>query len=841
MKLRPLTGWFSNYTKGDVLAALPPLFLALTVNILILIIPPPALITRSLFNFRLDVAVLLVIFLGLVFSRKGIAWDTVSLTMSLILFSIPLIYKWQTAGFYGYLIGGLLPWSDAAGYYSGAQHLIYDGYLTTWATRRPLFGGFLAVLLSVTGNNLQVTLALLAILNGLAVFFAAREIQKIHGSWIAATFLMICYGYYCAHAGITASEQLGLCLGSLGLAFFIRGTQNESIRSVAFGLLLLTIALNARAGAFFILPVIILWLGINYNKTIGWRKSMALGIAVVTFGMLGNLFIAKTIGAPDAVPFSNYSYTLYGLASGNEGWSQVLKDHPDVKEQDVLGLALEKIRDNPTLFIIGILRSYRDYFTTSYGPFSFLGIVNDKGNLGNLLLMLLTFVALVIAVVRRKQRGYSLMLAAFLGIFLSVSLVPPRDANFMRIYAATIPFTAYIASMGFSIFEGPLKQRGFPAEIPGMRGNDQDLLLPFSLILLIISFIAPLFVKVSSHPHRPGASASCSPGKEQIGFLLGNGSSVRLADDNRLSESYLPLIRVTDFGNGTAAGPYSYPKLMETLLGLNPGQTISIGLYPQKTGQVEGGYLVTNRALKPGAHQICATISQDAELSGFFFDDSPPEINIVSDDFSILHQNPELTRSMRNLYGVGILLIFVFALASYFGVMSTSSAAKRLFLLEGIVLIFVSVLVYLHAHALFFIGWEINPLNTKTTTHRGGYSYEIPLGTDWMSRKELGESPAIIYEDGIPLKYPNTPPFSVDRRGKGRFSIEGGKVILSSSDNSDPRTNGRRYEIYWPTMIDPLIQTICYILTAVFLLLLYSHHVDQTRGSFPQGTSVFRR
>jgi hypothetical protein len=93
----------------------------------------------------------------------------------------------------------------------------------------------------------------------------------------------------------------------------------------------------------------------------------------------------------------------------------------------------------------------------------------------------------------------------------------------------------------------------------------------------------------------------------------------------------------------------------------------------------------------------------------------------------------------------------------------------------------------------------------------------------------LGESPAIIYEDGIPLKYPNTPPFAVDRRGKGRYSMEGENLILSSSDNSDPRANGRRYEIYWPIPISPLVRTICYILTAVLLLLLYLHRINQAK------------
>ncbi|HET9905828.1 MAG TPA: hypothetical protein VFQ23_04290, partial [Anaerolineales bacterium] len=118
MKLKQLTGWFSNPSRREILPALAALFIALAINVVVLIIPPPALITRSLFNFRFDVAVLIITFLALIFSRKGIAWDTISLTLTLVLFSVPLIYKWQSAGFYGYLIGGLLPWSDAAGYYS---------------------------------------------------------------------------------------------------------------------------------------------------------------------------------------------------------------------------------------------------------------------------------------------------------------------------------------------------------------------------------------------------------------------------------------------------------------------------------------------------------------------------------------------------------------------------------------------------------------------------------------------------------------------------------------------------------------------------------------------------
>ena len=232
--------------------------LALT---LVILIPPPASLTSIFYNFSVQVGLLLVIFLGLAFAKKGILWDTVNLILILVLFSLPLIYKWQTAKFDGVMFGGLLPWADANGYYTGAQRLMEGSYLTEFATRRPLFTGFFTILLVATRNNLQVSLAILAALNGLATFLAAREIQKAHNAFVAAGFVAICYWYYCAIAGTAMTENLGFCFGTIALAFLIRGIERNKLGKIGYGLFLLTIALSIRAGAFFILPALLLWVG----------------------------------------------------------------------------------------------------------------------------------------------------------------------------------------------------------------------------------------------------------------------------------------------------------------------------------------------------------------------------------------------------------------------------------------------------------------------------------------------------------------------------------------------------------------------------------------------------
>jgi hypothetical protein len=151
------------------------------------------------------------------------------------------------------------------------------------------------------------------------------------------------------------------------------------------------------------------------------------------------------------------------------------------------------------------------------------------------------------------------------------------------------------------------------------------------------------------------------------------------------------------------------------------------------------------------------------------------------------------------------------------------------FLFGSIVLIFAGITVFLHSNAFYFFDWERKSLDMKEAVYEGGYSYKLPLGINWMDRKVLGESPAIVYEDNVPLKRPNSTQFSTNKLGKGRYSIQDGNLIISASDNSDPRTNGRRYELYWPVPISLTLRRISYALAtiSVFFLLLQLRKLNQ--------------
>lgn len=60
-------------------------------------------------------------------------------------------------------------------------------------------------------------------------------------------------------------------------------------------------------------------------------------------------------------------------------------------------------------------------------------------------------------------------------------------------------------------------------------------------------------------------------------------------------------------------------------------------------------------------------------------------------------------------------------------------------------------------------------------------------------------SPIMVYEDGKPLGPAHSSFADVSKQGGGRFShLKDAQFVFSSSDNSDPNTNGRSYWLVLP-------------------------------------------
>lgn len=70
------------------------------------------------------------------------------------------------------------------------------------------------------------------------------------------------------------------------------------------------------------------------------------------------------------------------------------------------------------------------------------------------------------------------------------------------------------------------------------------------------------------------------------------------------------------------------------------------------------------------------------------------------------------------------------------------------------------------------------------------FFFHIPFDSDGVPRSTLA-----VYEDGKPLGPGHASPRAVRHEGHGRFAHLRYMLLFSASDNSDPRSNGRRYTI----------------------------------------------
>src|ERR1035437_7236996 len=113
--------------------------------------------------------VLPLVFLGiyLAYLIPGSPGKIIIFMATLSLFSLALAGLWTSGHSEQYVIASLLPWVDAHHYYTDALNILEGGILNPVAARRPLGTIFLVPLLGITGQNLEVTLALLVVITAI--------------------------------------------------------------------------------------------------------------------------------------------------------------------------------------------------------------------------------------------------------------------------------------------------------------------------------------------------------------------------------------------------------------------------------------------------------------------------------------------------------------------------------------------------------------------------------------------------------------------------------------------------------------------------------------------------
>jgi hypothetical protein len=505
----------------------------------------------------------------------------VSYAAILVLFGLSLAGLWSQGYSSSMIVSGLLPWSDASNYYLDAQRLLAGGWFNQFSAWRPLSPGFLAFLLSLTGHSLQAAVAILVLITATSIYLLSREIQRQYGVLAGIVVAVLLFLYYRQRIGGTVlTENLGLALACLGFALLVRGANQENPgharRNVLFGVFLVTLALNVRPGTFLILPALIIWVAIAFRKEKVLRQlpqhlpwmflAAAAGVMLLAFAI--NSAAIRLVSNEPTLPFSNFSDTLYGVASGGKGFLQAGLDHPELNQLQGMDRHLrlfqitgQLILDHPMGLVRGALNQWSLFFFSGwYGLFSYVGgetrYVTDAARLALYLLVL----AGVFCLARQKNsRIPSLLLLSALGVILSVPFVPPQDGHWLRLYAPSMPIVAILPALGLSYglsFLQPIAARWVKIA-PLQTGYshpvlEKDITAVFSgaLVLLILAGTAATSIlahRVSSPLEAPGGG--CPAGQQGLYVRIDQGSLVNILDPRDAHLDWLPNFHPGQFKN----------------------------------------------------------------------------------------------------------------------------------------------------------------------------------------------------------------------------------------------------------------------------------------------------
>lgn len=493
------------------------------------------------FHFFVPIVFFSVLFLFFVTFRFG--GDLGVLTgfgVTMLLFALPLSYLWTSGFSDNFLIGGLLPYKDTKNYYLGAN-LLLNGLpirVAGQALGRPLFPGFLSSLLLLTGQNLKVALAVLAQLAGIGLYLSARQVRQAMGAFAGALYITSMYFYFQLLVGYAMSESLGFIGGCFGFALLWHAAENRKWFDLLLGLGVLMVAVSARAGAFFIFPMLALWAGWAYRRAKRFSLiTFIVLLAILAAGYFGvNTLYPRLLGVPKGSSFGNFAYTIYGQVRGGLGWHSAIDELGTRNPTRVYQAAWDVFIADPSGFVQGAAKAYADFFLPGANSIFMFG-----GDALDLILWFLTIVVLLrglyLLVFKFRSEILTLTLAGFVGIFLSIPFLPPIDGG-NRFYASTMPFFFMLLAVGVSRFT--------PDEKPATAKNELFFLRFTSVSLLVLTaLLPPVTLRASSRPTLN--TPICSSEQRPFAIRVNQGSYIDLVRDENPSCGLTPEICLDDF------------------------------------------------------------------------------------------------------------------------------------------------------------------------------------------------------------------------------------------------------------------------------------------------------
>ncbi|MGE0470217.1 MAG: hypothetical protein AB7L09_06965 [Nitrospira sp.] len=477
-----------------------------------------------------------------------------------------LVWIWSGEESIGLAVAGSYQISDSMMYWLCANSLLDTGNfghpLTTgeWCQRRAIYPTFLSGIALVAQRNIFATLLVQAFITATAIYLVVRRGINFVGAIGALLCGVLLFIYATVDLfPMTMTENAGLVFGCVGVTLLLQASEHRAVSWMAAGIAMISIALNARAGAFFILPFLVLWAGITawLSGENVWKWVGVASIATITGFMLQAILVFTVGGSPGSA-HGNFSYVLYGLSVGGKGWQQVLIDHPELSGSDALmsetiyGFAWQNLTKQPELFLHGLQKNI-SYFMSA-GTYGF-----ERLGAWSIFCKACWWLAWVPMVINRRNPSYLLVALCSLGAVLSAPILLGDGGP--RIFAASVAIDGLQVAIGLSwagtILTQGIKEGLLPAPPLGvdksalLSSNGVSLERGFVVVLLLLLLIPHTPLKFVQAPDSLNATR-CINDEYAAVTHIGSGGALLLdfEADNQKTDFLKGQIRYADFIKG---------------------------------------------------------------------------------------------------------------------------------------------------------------------------------------------------------------------------------------------------------------------------------------------------
>ncbi|UGV25852.1 hypothetical protein E0H22_09230 [Rhodopseudomonas boonkerdii] len=430
-------------------------------------------------------------------------------------------------------IAGLVPNSDARGYFSEALGLLQDGGYGDFGARRPLATILRAWTVWLAGNSYVTVVLLQTVVVATAIYVATTSILRWRG--IAAALCFLAFSYIIVRPFIvtTYTEALGVTLAYLSVPFFIRGLVHFSRAYLLIAFAIFLGAMSVRSGSVLTIPAFIVW-GLFFGPG-GWKQrgvfallASAAAVAVSVSGNFLNLFykLGEQGAVDTALPWlicglslgtnyhiceTRYAAEIATIASEAQvakflyavAWKNFLANPWDFFHV-VITTGTQFVTDAPTL----LFRGYSSWRTQTYFP-------------------VWSFYALVLvgwgAICVRSFDRRIFALIAFLAASMIVSAAFVYITDGWRIFIVCYPLVA-------AILAGGLGATQISNEVP-VRLRTRQFAFAALVAALVIAFVPAIFIanyrsmgSVSTPTAAPD-EIIIGPARPLVGFMVVDHSS----------------------------------------------------------------------------------------------------------------------------------------------------------------------------------------------------------------------------------------------------------------------------------------------------------------------------